>query len=315
MNTSLKAHFLIDDVIWTLHEITRRRPASLFDDPYMAMLKTAYEQYGIKTQLNLFYRTNRENYTCDFSLSEMTDAYKNEFCSAADWLKFGVHADSEFPDYPHPNVSYDEMKQLFDTIRREVVRFAGEDSFTYGMCPHWNAMSKDGVRALYDCGVRVMDVSAGAAIDYDPGFLSDEHEARLLQNRTPDARMYNRGGPLTAINCSVCSYNHFSPEQLERTIFTHDCIPDEETGMLFKKFHLPLFTLNALSLAEIEDVCTAHVGKDYLGVCIHEQYFYSHYFNFQPDYAKKIFKMGEIFSRAGYEFVFPDSFFAKGRTD
>ncbi len=308
MAVSPKSHFLIDDVIWTLHEITRRRPLSLFDDPYMAMLKTAYERYGVKTQLNLFYRTNRENYAHDFSLSEMTDAYKEEFRAASDWLKFGIHAESEFPDYPHPNVSYAEMKQLFDDTYREVVRFAGEESFTYGMCPHWNAMSKEGVRALYDCGVRVMDVSAGKAIDYAPGFLSAAHEARLLENRSPDTRMYERGGKLASINCSVCSYNHFSPEQLEKTISTMDAILDEDTGMLFKKFHLPLFTLNALSLAEIDDVFSPYIGKEYIGVCIHEQYFYNHYFNYQPDYAEKIFKMGEILSGAGYSFVFAEAF-------
>ena len=29
-----KAHFLIDDVIWVLRDITRQRPNSLFDNPF-----------------------------------------------------------------------------------------------------------------------------------------------------------------------------------------------------------------------------------------------------------------------------------------
>ncbi len=308
MNAACKSHFLIDDVIWVFHKLTAERPVSLFDNPFLAVLKTAYEKYGVKTQLNLFYRTNKENYPHGFCLAQMTDAYKEEWKAASEWLKLGVHADSEFPDYPHPNVSYAEMKRLFEQIRSEIIRFAGEESFTYGMCPHWNAMSKEGVRALYDCGVRVLDVSAGTAIDYAPGFLSDEHEARLLENRSPDTRMYKRGGRWASIDCSICSYNHFTTEQLEATVSTLNGILDTDTGMLFKKFHLPTFTLNTLPLEDIEDVFMPYVGKEYIGACIHEQYFYDHYAMYQPYYAEKIYKMGEILSRAGYEFIFAQQF-------
>ncbi len=144
MFDSPRAHFLIDDVIWALHDLTRFRPASLFDNPYIKMLKTAYERYGVKTQLNLFYRTNRLNYAYDFCLAEMTDAYKDEWIAASEWLKFGVHADSEFPDYPHPNVSYAEMKKLFEDIHAEVVRFAGEECFTYGQTDYAEKIYKMG---------------------------------------------------------------------------------------------------------------------------------------------------------------------------
>ena len=53
-----KSYFYIDDTIWVLRDLTRTRPASLFDMPLIKVLKEAHDKYGLKTQLNLFYRTD-----------------------------------------------------------------------------------------------------------------------------------------------------------------------------------------------------------------------------------------------------------------
>ena len=82
----------------------------------------------MKVLMNVFYRTDYFYGMDDFNLSEMTDAYKEEFKANSDWLKFGFHARQEFPDYPFVNISYDDMKKDFENIKREVVRFAGEVS-------------------------------------------------------------------------------------------------------------------------------------------------------------------------------------------
>ena len=50
-----KAYFFIDDTIWVLRDITRERPASLFDNPFLKMLKANHDKYGMKVQLNIFY--------------------------------------------------------------------------------------------------------------------------------------------------------------------------------------------------------------------------------------------------------------------
>ena len=52
-----KVQFFIDDIIWVLRDLTREKPASLFDNNYMAILKRAHDEYGVKVQLNAFYRT------------------------------------------------------------------------------------------------------------------------------------------------------------------------------------------------------------------------------------------------------------------
>ena len=74
-----RAQFFIDDVIWLFRDLTRKKPLSLFDNPFMACLKKAYEEYGVKTQLNVFYKTSFWYGNDEFSLSDMTDFYKKEF--------------------------------------------------------------------------------------------------------------------------------------------------------------------------------------------------------------------------------------------
>ena len=53
-----KAFFFIDDTIWVFRDLTRKQPASLFDNPFLKMLKKAHDEYGLKTQLNVFFKTD-----------------------------------------------------------------------------------------------------------------------------------------------------------------------------------------------------------------------------------------------------------------
>jgi len=298
-----KAYFYIDDTIWVLRDITRQRPEKLFDNPFLKTLKETHDTYGLKVQLNLFYRTDYFYGNDDFSLADVTDAYKSEWEQASDWLKLAFHAKQEFPDYPHINATYDDITAIFKAIEREVRRFAGEKSFTYAVCPHWIPVSREGVKALYDCGVRLLDVTQGETREYDgdPFSLPYGHAGRLLQNRQPETRLFTRGGADTAISRSICGYNHFNkPVDDER--FTLSKVYDEATGMYFKKFgNAPC--LNLTELDKMEEAFGKVTHHEYLGICVHEQYYYSDYYQYQPDYAEKIYKMCEILRASGYDYM------------
>ena len=123
-----KVQFFIDDVIWVLRDLTRERPKSMFDNAYMAMLKKAHDEFGVKVQLNVFYRTSFWYGDDEFSLSDMTDAYKKEWEQASDWLKMGFHSKEEWPDYPYINADYSLVDSNFKLIKGEIVRFAGKCS-------------------------------------------------------------------------------------------------------------------------------------------------------------------------------------------
>ena len=74
-----KAYFYIDDVVWPFRDITREKPKSIFAQTHLKMLKEAHDKYGMKVVLNAFYRTDYYYGDDEFTLAEMTDAYKAEW--------------------------------------------------------------------------------------------------------------------------------------------------------------------------------------------------------------------------------------------
>jgi len=297
------AHFFIDDTIWLMRDLTRQRPASMFDNPFLHMLKTAHERYGIKTQLNLFYKTSACYGTDDFCLADMTDAYKAEWEKASDWLKLAFHAKEEFPSYPLLNVSYDEMYRLFRAVEGEVIRFAGKQSFTYGTCIHWLPVSKAGVQALYDCGVRLLACTAGEITDdSNLRYLPQDQAEQLQSGRVPESRVFCGGIRETGLDYALCSYNHLSTAARDAIHCTKETAADGEIGMQFKDvYHV---TLNITPYEQIETEFAPWLANEYIGICDHEQYFHTDYFNYQPDYGQRIYKMGEILQNHGFTYVF-----------
>lgn len=295
----------IDDVIWVFRDLTRQRPASLFDNPFFKILKTAHDRYGLKTQLNLFYRTDYFYGMDQFNLSEMTDQYKAEFEEASGWMKLGFHSFQEHPDYPHVNSSYEDIHKLFNMIKQEVIRFAGEKSFAYGVVPHWIPVSYDGCRALFDCGAKLVAVTAGKTREFDGNFssLPFGHAQKLLQNRTPEARLFTRVTKDVAIANSICSYNHFEDEYLWDNDKVLGYITDKKTGLKFKKVD-DNFDLNNYNLQELRDELYKRKNDELICIGNHEQYFYPEFFLYLPDYSDRIFEMARILTEEGRESIF-----------
>ena len=161
------AYFFIDDVIWVMRDIARQRPASLFDNDFMKMLKKAHDEWGLTVQLNLFYRTDFFYGNDEFTISDMPDIYKPELEAASDWLKMAFHAKQEFPDYPYVNATYEDVKDNYELVVGEIKRFAGEKSVSVTLCPHWLPVSKAGCHALYDCGVKFVSPSSGPTSEFE----------------------------------------------------------------------------------------------------------------------------------------------------
>ena len=184
------AYFFIDDVIWPFRDIARNRPASIFDQVLLKMLKEAHDRYGLKVVLNAFYRTDYFYGEEEFTLAQMPDTYKEEWEANSDWLKIAFHAKQEFPDYPHVNIDYEDMKRDITVFNKEVIRFAGEKSLSSAFNPHWSPVSKEGVKALRDCGFNLMCVTAGETKEYngDPSSLPYGHALRLLHNCKPETK-------------------------------------------------------------------------------------------------------------------------------
>ena len=295
----------IDDVIWAFRDVTRQKPASLFDNPFFKILKNAHDRYGLKVQLNLFYRTDYAYGVDEFTLSEMTEDYKAEFTEASSWLKLGVHALQEFPDYPFVNATYNDVYEVYSKIKNEIIRFAGEKSFGYGMIPHWLPVSFEGCRALYDLGVPILGVTVGKREEYngDPDSLPYGHLFRLRQGKTPETMTFTRNGKNVAISRSVCSYNHVEDPAFDHNDKVLDHIIDERTGLKFKKLD-DEFDLNQYTLAELKEEFARRAEHTLMCIGNHEQYFYSDYADYQPEYEEKIYEMARTLRDSGRECIF-----------
>ena len=296
--------YFIDDVIWLFRDLTRQRPAKLFDNSFMKLLKEAHDKYDAKFQLNLFYRTDFYYGWDEFTLADMTDAYKSEFEENSEWLKFSFHSKQEFPDYPFINASYDDVKNCFCAIRNEVFRFAGENSFTYGIMTHWGGVSFDGCRALKDCGVKLLHATLGRKGEYDgnPDTLPYGHAMRLECNRKPETGLYFRGSKDTAIDSSICAYNHSADPEFEKTVTELYGFYDEKTGLYFKE--LESLTMNLETADSIREAVETRTKDPLFSIGSHEQYFYEDYFNYQPFYGENLLLMTKLMKENGRECIF-----------
>ena len=298
----------VDDCIWFLRDIAAARPKSVFDNPYLAGFKKIHDATGLKVQFNLFYRTDYFYGMDEFTLAQMPGDYRSEFQANADWIKFGLHALQEFPDYPWVNSSYQDVAKCLDMIHGEVARFAGDGLFARALLPHWVPMSKDGVRACVDGGIKMMFPTSGVRYAYngDPSILPYGHHFRLVCNRKPETALWNRGNYLKELEgLAIGGYNHLSPEQAAeqhgRNVYFHD--PD--TGMNFRSFLTsPMTCLNVHDMEQTRADLAAVKGLDFVAYGNHEQYCYRDYFLYQPDYMEKEELVARTLSERGYRFVF-----------
>ncbi len=147
-----KYRLSIDDNIWFLKDINANagKYRSIFENPYLGMLKQVHDAFGTKVHLNLFYQTE------GFNLSQMTDKYRSEWKDNAGWLRLSFHALQEFPDRPYLTAGYDQVKHDCILVKDQIRRFAGEELMGPVTTLHWGAANAEGCRALSDQGYKAL---------------------------------------------------------------------------------------------------------------------------------------------------------------
>lgn len=138
--------FTVDDNIRVLEEITESAPLSIFDHPYLSMYKSLHEKFGLKVQLNLFYKSG------DFDLSKMTDRYYNEWEENSDWLKLSFHSKIENVK-PYETADYSEVYNDCKKVNDEICRFASPKALANTTTIHYCLLTNGGVKAMEDNGV------------------------------------------------------------------------------------------------------------------------------------------------------------------
>ena len=140
--------FTVDDNIRFLRELSASGGRSLFDHPYMAMYRRLHCEFGLKVQLNLFYKDSL------FDLSAMSDKYADEWRENADWLKLSFHSEGEHPTHPYRESECGTVERDVQDVHREILRFAGRESLAKTTTIHYCSTRREAVGTLYANGVR-----------------------------------------------------------------------------------------------------------------------------------------------------------------
>lgn len=141
--------FTVDDNIRFFRELMETRPASIFDHPYLAMYRRLHEKFGLKVQLNLFYKEG------DFELPQMTDAYRQQWQENAHWLKMSFHSEWENVK-PYAFSGYREVYDHCKAVNDQILRFAGPDVLGKTTTVHYCRTTNEGLDAMADNGYKAL---------------------------------------------------------------------------------------------------------------------------------------------------------------
>ncbi len=263
-----------DDNILFLYDITKNKDTytSIFDNPYLAVYKKAHDLYDAKVHLNLFYAfddASAQRFSKArpaFDLSMMTDKFKAEWKANAHWLTLSFHARTEMPNKPYQFTAPETVIEDFRAVRREIIRFAGEETFSGDVTTvHWGEITYESTLALRDLGHKAFT-----------GYFE-----------------VNKDGD------TVVSY--YLPAPLANHVSERDFWRDTEAGVTFGCIDR-VINLGSYESA-LRAVCKAaehpHRGG-FVSVMIHEQYFYADYVRYLPDFEARVLDSAKLLFERGY---------------
>lgn len=252
----------VDDVIWTLENIWRNQDTytSIFDDPFMSMLKELHDQYGTPVHMHIYYQ-NDDN---SFNLSMFPDKYKKEWQSNGNWLKLTFHSLKDKPDSPYKYASYEQVMQEGRLVEKEILRFAGKEVMSNITSQHWADSNLYATRAFRNLGYRCIDAY----------FTFDE-----------------QGEP-------TVSY-YLNKEQAAHAT-TRDFWVDNKEDIIFVKDDIIIDTVALKDIEAYMQAITDAENHAFHYLLVHEEYFYPHYFNYEPDYRERVFAAVDFCHRNGY---------------
>ncbi len=254
----------IDDNSFFLRDIWQKGYKSLFDCHYLKMLRDLHKNYGARFVLNIYYTTGD-----DFNLTQFSDRYRGEWKDNSGWLKLAFHAHANEPARPYQDAPAEQVIRDFDKIGEQIVRFAGEETYSPTTVVHWGMIRPETYKPLYERGVRALS-----------GYFRQ-----------------NRAG--------VWDVNYRLDDVRSEYLWRHDAWKDFESGIVFSRIDI---VINNTPLDRIvptlsplpEDPNTAEI----MDLLTHEQYFWPFYSNYLPDHPARMDAAIRWVTENGYEPVF-----------
>lgn len=255
--------FSIDDNSFFLRDIAQKKYRSLFDCFYLNILKDLNKKYGAKFVLNIYFTTGD-----DFSLPSLPDTYKGEWADNANWLKLSFHAYANVPDRPYQYASAEKLAKDFDLVAGEVLRFAGERTWSPPTVIHWGMLQPHVLPVLAKRGVRVLSgMFRWTSGGYDVNYMLDDARSEWL--------------------------------------WRHDALKDFGSGIVFSRIDIVCNNTPVERVAPTLEPLTRDANTaEIMDLFTHEQYFWPFYSNYVPDHAARLDAAIRFCSERGYEPVF-----------
>ncbi len=247
-NSRRRYRVSIDDNSFFLRDLWQKRPADIFDNHYLAILKRLQHEFASKYTLNLFFSTPEK----DFDLTMMPETWKKQFAENSDWLKMTWHSDNEFPDRPYQYATPEKVAADLDKIQAEVFRFAGESSFCPPTIVHWGEIQPSVLPTLYQRGVRALS-----------GYFNRGEQRYEVSNGLDEVRCHY-------LNSHDALMDFESGIVFSHTDIVVNSTPLEQIVPTLSQY------LNDPDHSEFMDILT------------HEQYFWPFYFNYLPDHEQRM---------------------------
>jgi hypothetical protein len=255
-----KYRISVDDNIWFLKDIAQNR------DVYRSIFDNPY--LAMYKDVHDAYGTkvqfNLYYQTEGFDLSQMPDTYKEEWKANSDWIRLTFHALQNDPDKPYINAGADEVIRDCERVTEQIIRFAGEELLDPVTTIHWGEATREGCRALREYGFRGL---AGYFVFAD-------------------------GKPVVSYYLDASQTAHLN---------RRDFWKDHSEDMVFVKIDAVLDRLKKDQIVpELERVKALPGEAGFIEMLIHEQYYYTHYSAYQPDYRDKLMTAAKWASENGY---------------
>jgi hypothetical protein len=261
--------FAINNNIFFLRDIARKRYRSLLDCFYLDGLRKLHREYGTKFVLNIFYSDGLEyNNGKELLLTEFPDRYKKEWESNSHWLKLAFNAYSEFPDRPYQNAPAEKLIADLNLVKEQIYRFAGENSYSSPTAIHWVMIQPSALKPLAEEGVRSLSayfLKTDKGLDLNLG-LDETRTVYLSRNKM---------------------------------------LKDFDSGIVFSRMD---FTCNKTALNQtiptLEGLVKDTRSAEIMNIFTHEQYFWPFYANYLPDHFQRLEQTIRWLTEKGYKPVF-----------
>jgi len=256
-DASMKYRLSLDDNIWFLQDIAQKNYKSIFENPYLRLMKDMNDKYGAKVHANIYYccsefsskrnpgySTHSEN----FSLSQFPDKYKGEFEEASEWLRLSFHAHKNLPNEPYVAAPYNQAFEECAMVNEEIRRFAGEKSLSDYTTIHWCRGTEEACKAFKDNGYK------------------------YLQGGTPENYYLTKDQFLDAVR----KYGGYYDAKYGLAFTTSSCLLNKAT-------------LGPVEIPKrLDEIIKEYPLNGFIDLIIHEQYFYPHFHKYLPDYRERV---------------------------